>query len=88
MLIFVAAYGEQALEQPSFLTIFLIIVLALCILVSGLLPLSLFMRDARAYGVLIWLDAALLILAFSSLVLTLRKRWVVGQFEIHVVLAM
>lgn len=84
MLIFVAARREQSLERPSFLTIFLTIVVALCILVSGLLPLLL-MRDTRAYGVLIWLDAALLILAFSSVAWMLRKRWALSHFEIGMV---
>lgn len=73
------------MEQPSFLTIFLVIVLALCIPVSGLLPLYLFMRHTQAYGVLIWLSAALLILAFSSLVWMLRKRWALSHFEIGMV---
>lgn len=73
------------MEQPSFLTIFLIIVMALCILVSGLLPLALFMWDTRAYGVLISLNAALLILVFPFIVWTLRKRWALSHFEIGMV---
>lgn len=70
------------MERPSFLTI---IVMALCILVSGLLPLSFFMRDTQAYSVLIWLNAALLILVFPCLVWTLRNRWALSHFEIGMV---